>query len=504
MNAVSPAGAMRKQSDPVEPSLVYRTDLIEVLRRAGATDYLVISFATKNEVANGSSYWLKSVADKAGLSMIGFMPRGPNWYPQKDVVAAIEVLRGELAAFKKIIVIGTSMGGYAALKYSARLGASHVLSFAPQFSIDPKDVGDFDKRFLSSFKEHLNADMAIAPSDVGGDAYVFYDPYYTEDTENVRRICRNVPGITAIGLPRTIHFPITLFRGTQAVTDLIDMCLAGDDDGILTIARRRRRTANVRIATTCSTYARKNPERAKALFDKRLAQFDAREISDVYLLIARLAQEKSMNVFAEDVVIALLASAPDNPAALLMYGKMHLARKALPEALAQAHKMTQTHPQDASTLNEAALLMFQAGALEDAEATFKAALAIVPEKSGLLEPGIWRRLSAVYVQKGEADKALAPAQKAIELAPRVAAYHAHLASVWLSLGRHAEARDAASAAITLDPHDKNAAHRLEKAERWLAENPDAAMTTSAGKARRMNRAMSAPRAAAGKISRKRR
>lgn len=488
MNAMSPI-ATAGQGGTSDASIAYRSEALEVLHRRGGTDYLVVSFATKNEVADGAAYWLKSVADKADLNIIGFMPRGPNWYPRSDVAEAIEALRPVLAAFETIIVIGTSMGGYAALKYSARLGASHVLSFAPQFSIDPKDVGDFDRRFLGAFNGRLHTGMAIVPSDIGGDAHIFYDPCYAEDTENVRRICRGAHGVTTIALPRTIHFPIALFRGTPAMTRLFDMCRAGDGIGIVAAARKLRRTSNIRIVTACGAYARKNPQGAKALFDKRLAQFEARDISGLYLLVAKLAQEKGLHVFAEEVVTAVLASEPGNTAALLMLGRMHLARKAFPEVLIQAHKMIRALPRDAATLNEAALLMFQAGALDDAEAAFTSALAVVPQKSGLLEPGIWRRLSAVHVQKSQPDQALAPARKAIELAPKVASYHAHLAAVWLSLGRHIEAREAALAALALDPNDRNAAQRLEKAERWLAENP---VATGSKAARRPRKASARP------------
>ena len=464
---------LRDEPDASLPSdgVVYSSDNIEALWRQGRSDYLVVSFGTKNEVANGEFYWLKAVAERADLSVIGFMPRTSSWYPQAEVADAVHAIGAILRAYKKIIVVGTSMGGYAALKHSARLGATHVLSFAPQYSIDPMDVGYFDKRFAVWFQPDLHADMAIREADVLGTAYIFYDPVYGEDRENVRLIRQAAPGIVEVQLPFTTHFPIMLFRGTQPMVDLFDMCLAGDSHRVAMTARRVRRSATVRAVTVCTAYARRNPERAKAIFDQRLVQFKAGEVLDFYLLVAREALAAQKLDFAQSVVEALLETAPDSKAALALGSKIYLAQKNLPKALLGACKMINHLPQDASSLNDAALIMFQAGALDEAEATFKKAMDLVPERSGLLGPGILRRLSAVYIRKRQPTEALAPALKAIEMAPGIAAYRAHLSDVWLQLGRFGKARDAAKAALALDPNDKNAQTRLATAERKLEAEP---------------------------------
>ncbi len=467
--------------------VVHSSDNIEVLWRHGRSDYLVVSFGTKNEVANGEFYWLKAVAEKADISVIGFMPRTSSWYPQAEVQGAIQAIGDILRAYKKIIVIGTSMGGYAALKHSARLGATHVLSFAPQYSIDPADVSYFDKRFAVWFQSELHAGMAIREDDVQGTAYVFYDPIYGDDRENVRLIRQAAPAVVEVPLPFTTHFPIMLFRGTQPMVDLFEMCLAGDSHGLATTARRVRRSAAVRIMTVCKAYAKRNPEGAKALFDRRLEQFKPGEILEFHMLVAKEALAAQKLDLAQDMIEALLETAPDDKAALVLAGKIYLAQKNLPKALLNAYKMVDYFPQDASTLNDAALIMVHAGTLDEAEATLKKAVELVPERSGLLGPGILRRLSAVYIRKRQPTEALAPALKAIEMAPGVAAYHAHLSEVWLQLGRFADARHAAKAALALDPDDMNAQTRLAAADRKLEAGPVAVSTPRKAKAKPKSR-----------------
>src|SRR3712207_6847911 len=112
----------------------------------GESDYLLLTFATKNENADGKSFWARSIAETGNINAIGFMPKGPNWYPAPDMRSAIAEISSYLARFNRIVVYGQSMGSYAALKYSKALGATHVLAFSPQYSIDPTDVGSVDRR----------------------------------------------------------------------------------------------------------------------------------------------------------------------------------------------------------------------------------------------------------------------------------------------------------------------------------------------------------------------
>jgi hypothetical protein len=132
------------------------------------------------------------------------MPKGPNWYPARDMRSAIAEISPYLARFTGSLYTGSRWALYAALKYSKALGATHVLAFSPQYSIDPTDVGSVDRRFLSSFRSELHQGMAIKAGDVQGDVYIFYDPYDVEDRFHVSLIRQAAPSVREIRVPERL------------------------------------------------------------------------------------------------------------------------------------------------------------------------------------------------------------------------------------------------------------------------------------------------------------
>lgn len=138
---------------------------------------------------NGTTFWGKTLAEKLDIDCIGFVAKGPNWFPAVDVSAAIDHI-GQQLRKRRSVSYGYSMGAYAALKYGWRLGVECSLSVAPQFSINPDDVPR-DERYRDHFVPELHKDMAISPVDRVGDghcSYVVYDPGYEKDRYNVELI----------------------------------------------------------------------------------------------------------------------------------------------------------------------------------------------------------------------------------------------------------------------------------------------------------------------------
>lgn len=71
-----------------------------------------------------------------GFYVIGFIPLGANWYQDLNSEGLLEIIRCHVknnlqAELIQIVSYGSSMGGYAALKFSAVLGCTHVLSLSP-------------------------------------------------------------------------------------------------------------------------------------------------------------------------------------------------------------------------------------------------------------------------------------------------------------------------------------------------------------------------------------
>jgi hypothetical protein len=154
--------------------IIYRSSLLEVLfktSQSSPSDALCLTFNGLGSYANGMNVWGENFLTRRNVDVLGFMTTGPNWFPAAEMikaVSAVQAARGSLIpdTYGRVLAYGSSMGGYAALKYGKTLGAHAALAICPHFSIDPADVGNFDKHFTRYFDSRLNTDMRIAGHDL--------------------------------------------------------------------------------------------------------------------------------------------------------------------------------------------------------------------------------------------------------------------------------------------------------------------------------------------------
>jgi len=59
------------------------------------------------------------------------------WWQYPEMADALAVIAGFAADWSRVITYGSSMGGYAALRYADMLGAAAAIAISPQYSIDP-------------------------------------------------------------------------------------------------------------------------------------------------------------------------------------------------------------------------------------------------------------------------------------------------------------------------------------------------------------------------------
>lgn len=164
--------------------VIYDGEHIQVLYDARGGETVLVTFNEMESYANGKTYWAESVARQAGLSCIGVMSKKKNWFPISDMLYAARIVTPIALSFKHRVTYGFSQGGYAAVRYSKALSATHVLSFSPQYSIDPLAVGDFDTRFAEHYRPELHADMAVNATNVSGVVLLVVDPRDKKDLRN--------------------------------------------------------------------------------------------------------------------------------------------------------------------------------------------------------------------------------------------------------------------------------------------------------------------------------
>lgn len=130
-------------------SFLLRGGLVDAwfIRRS---DVLLVSFDNLGSVGEYAppQPWMQGRAAKGGLSVLGIMASRRDWYRNEDTSHLIIRLRdaGLFKGFRRVVFIGASMGGFAALAYAPLVPGAIVLAFSPQTSLAPAVV-PFEKRY---------------------------------------------------------------------------------------------------------------------------------------------------------------------------------------------------------------------------------------------------------------------------------------------------------------------------------------------------------------------
>ncbi|MBV8524969.1 MAG: hypothetical protein JOY71_23090, partial [Acetobacteraceae bacterium] len=131
-------------------SILFKSDHLTVVLSEHGSDCVFVTFNEMGLRANGFRFWGDGLLDSLKLTSIGFVSSSPDWYAPDDMEPAAKACSSYIKA-RRVVTYGYSQGGYGALKYSRLLSADLALSFSPQWSINPADVGDFDRRFTQHY-----------------------------------------------------------------------------------------------------------------------------------------------------------------------------------------------------------------------------------------------------------------------------------------------------------------------------------------------------------------
>ncbi len=227
---------------------LYEDDMLKVFYSSGRSDFLLVTFGDLLSKVDGDSFFADAPVKKLGLNCLGFVAKGPNWYPVPNVALAIKACEQILANFKEIVTYGGSMGGYAALKYSRRLGAVATIAMCPQWSLDPDECGGFDSGWRKFFVPNM-MDMGVTKYDLAGNIFVLYDPGNETDNFHARKILDLSHSISALRTRSVDHHVTSVFAGTKNLESFVQCALNNDYHAMSSVVQsvRRRHPTRERI-----------------------------------------------------------------------------------------------------------------------------------------------------------------------------------------------------------------------------------------------------------------
>ncbi len=167
--------------------VIHESPGLIVVRQDAATDIVFVVFNGFGFNINGDRFSEDNFFAKLGVAALGVVTAEPDWYPEAKMLPALAAIRAA-AGSRRIVTFGHGHGGYGALKYAAALDAFATVAFSPQWSIDPGEVGDFDRRFSRYFNPDLRNGGKILSDQLGPANYIVFDPYEDIDRQHVGRI----------------------------------------------------------------------------------------------------------------------------------------------------------------------------------------------------------------------------------------------------------------------------------------------------------------------------
>ncbi len=224
-----------------------------------------------------------------GIDAVHILSGRNDWYQDEDLPAVLAAVRAATARFGRVVAYGSSMGGYAALRFGARAGATEVVAISPQFSVIDGRAA-FERRW-----PHMRAAtrwLHEAPGDALP-AYravtVLFDPHDI-DGAHAPLIAAAVPGTRLVALPFAGHPAGTFLAETGLVGRTVLEAVGGDlDVAALREAARRGRSGSGQYLFTLARHQPLGRLRVKqALAERAVA---TRPDEPVYLSYAALVAE---------------------------------------------------------------------------------------------------------------------------------------------------------------------------------------------------------------------
>ena len=221
--------------------ILFRSPAVEARRvPAGDGRRVVVTFDSYHEQAGvdrpgfGEAFF-----QTEGITAIHVMSHRNDWFQYPEMEELLLSVRNACSGVGRLLAYGSSMGGYAALRFADAVGAHAALALSPQYSLDPRKV-PFETRWAPDRRRirFLPAiDGALRP---GPQRIFAYDSALDADRRHAELLIAAAP-MTALALPHAGHPVGAFLNDIKLLRPLVLTALDGSFD-----AGRFRRAAHAR------------------------------------------------------------------------------------------------------------------------------------------------------------------------------------------------------------------------------------------------------------------
>jgi hypothetical protein len=261
--------------------LIFDCPDFQVVSRYGGSGPHLLTFSSlgmftgENAHADGKKFWGKALADKLNLSATGFVAKTRNWFCSPEMWRATSEVSKRLKDVGNVVAYGSSMGAYAALRWGKHSGATSVIAFAPQYSIEPSLVSSFDRRYEVWFRSEMHRGMGVKKSDIQTPSYVFVDPNCSEDAGHIRLLQTVSPSICVIPLYNCGHECVRVFARTELAEALLRASLLQTSRTVRDLSSAARSKAPIRHVELAMRLAENKPCLARRVYERHTNSFES-------------------------------------------------------------------------------------------------------------------------------------------------------------------------------------------------------------------------------------
>jgi tetratricopeptide (TPR) repeat protein len=275
-----------------------------------------------------------------GIDAVHIINRTNVWYDYGELPEALQRIAALTAAYTRVVTYGSSMGGYAAIRYAEPAGASMAIAISPQYSISRRLV-PFEKRWKSEARgKNLRSGHRHGSARV--ETVIFYDPH-DQDLEHVRLIAQAYPRTAAVRLPHAGH-PVGAFLAETRLLSgaVLDIISGSFDAAALERAARALRRGSGQYLFTLAR--RLPPWHMSAKLRLAAAAAAATHDAAYFIYLAKLREARGELGCAEQWLTRACETLPDHPVPLRAHCVFLLRRQRYSDAVPLCEQLLSIAP----------------------------------------------------------------------------------------------------------------------------------------------------------------
>lgn len=305
-------------------NIIHKSHYLTVRRTSShATSTLVIAFDSYTDdrrldrPAFGEAFFAAHAIDAVVV-----LSRDNDWYQYPELPEALGKITVLAAGYDHVIAYGSSMGGYAAVRFGGWAGAHLALAISPQFSVDPA-VCPWENRWAA---DSARIRFLWDKDDCAGfirQAIVVFDPH-NSDARHARLIADRVP-TTFVSTPYAGHPACGFLAETGLLSRMVLQVTQRQFDALaFDKARRSLKSRSSQYLLALSARLGPSHGRLKLGLARKAAELRPQNPRILSSYGAALS-DAGRHAIAGETHRAALTLAPDDPILLYRYSE-HLER----------------------------------------------------------------------------------------------------------------------------------------------------------------------------------